>query len=85
MVAVSRTDHVPAAKLSVGFWAVGVPAKFDHPEPLFFSHSHEVGVFVDESVNATEREAAPDVGVPVKSATGAVAPGGITTSSVPHA
>lgn len=72
------TDHVPVAKLSVGFCTVGEPAKFTQPLPEFFSHSQEVGVFVLASVNTTEREVEPERGAPVKSATGAAAP------MVPH-
>lgn len=33
-------------------------------------HDHEVGEFVDASVNTTFKGAVPDVGVPLKSATG---------------
>jgi hypothetical protein len=34
-------------------------------------HAHEIGVFVDESVNVTESGAVPERGVPEKLATGA--------------
>lgn len=69
-VAVSLTDHVPVVNDSVGFCEVAPLEKFDHPEPLFFSHNHDVGVLVLESVNTTESGVVPNVGVPEKLATG---------------
>jgi hypothetical protein len=47
----------------VGFWRVEVV-----PSPKF--HAHELGEFVDVSVNKTVRGASPVVGVTVKFATG---------------
>ena len=40
-------------------------------EPSPNVHAHDVGELVDASVNTTVRGAVPDVGVPVKLATGA--------------
>lgn len=46
------------------------------PPPLLdFSQSHDVGVLVDASVKSTLTGAVPDVGVPLKSATGGVGGG----------
>ena len=44
----------------------------DELSPKF--HNHDVGVFVELSVNVTVNGAVPDVGVPVKAATGAMVP-----------
>ena len=62
--------HVPVVRLSVGLCAVGVPAKATQPAPLFFSHDHTVGLFVDASVNVTLRGVTPESGAPEKAATG---------------
>ena len=76
-VAVSRIDHVPALSNSVGFCVVAPLEKFDQllPPLLLFSHSHDVGVFVLASVNATDSGDDPLSGVPVNDATGAVTGG----------
>ena len=44
----------------------------EEPSPKF--HDHDFGVLVDVSVNVTVNGAVPDVGVPVKPATGATPP-----------
>jgi hypothetical protein len=73
LVAVNLTAHVPVVNDSVGFCVVGPEAKLLQllPASLLFSHSHEVGVLVDESVNATDSGLVPLSGVPLKAATGA--------------
>jgi hypothetical protein len=58
LVAVSDTVNVPAAeKVWFGFCA----DEFAVPSPKL--HSHEVGVFVEVSVNDTLNGATPDDGV----------------------
>ena len=51
----------------VGFWAVDVP-----PSPKF--QLHDVGEPVELSVKVTSNGAVPDVGIPVKLATGTTPP-----------
>jgi hypothetical protein len=67
-VAVRRTPHVPALNEAVGFCDV---LNVDQVDPsLVRSQSHDVGVLVLASVNATDSGAAPLKGVPLKAATG---------------
>jgi hypothetical protein len=69
-VAVNFTSYVPALEyVCVGFCAV----ESVDPE-LSKSHAHDVGVFVERSVNVTSKGALPESGVPEKSATGAAGP-----------
>ena len=76
-VAVSLMLQVPPVSDSTGFCAVGMPAKLTHVTPsLLFSHSHEVGVLVDESVNVTAVGSLPLTGDPIKLATGATTTAG---------
>jgi hypothetical protein len=67
LVAVRFTVYIPAfAYRCTGFWRVEFVV---FPSPKF--HSQDVGVFVEVSVKLTTSGKAPDVGVPVKPATGA--------------
>jgi hypothetical protein len=72
-VAFSDTEYVPAVVYWCdGFLTVDVP-----PSPKV--QAHEVGELVEESVNVTVSGEVPEVGVPVKVATGALATGGAVT------
>ncbi len=69
LVAVRLTVYVPAVVYwCEGFWSADEPVS-----PKF--HAHEVGLLAEVSVNVTVSGAVPDVGVPVKLATG----GGVVT------
>jgi hypothetical protein len=68
LVAVRLISYLPLGKLNVGFCVV---LNTVQPVVAFLNdHLHEVGILLDESVNATKSGAIPERGVPVKPATG---------------
>jgi hypothetical protein len=67
-VAVRLISYFPVANANEGFCVVANCVQL--PVVLLYAHLHDVGLLVELSVNTTVSGVFPEVGVPVKPATG---------------